>query len=301
MASIRPFGQEACPLCMVLMVGGSPVPSTFGHRGEEVPDVLQALLGKWVGWSPWDPVTLVLQRRGRFLSDDEGPVQLALVVSFAGGGAPLLLLGLPVGHLLPSHLLGRRDVGGSSSSAPFRASCGLGLLCGEDVRMECQQRPSWLVVLAPDHVSGDRPGPGRVQQLHADPHLLCISEALVPGVVGAVLPKPWEGIRVALAGAAAAALGACRRRPAGPRRHASSTAGAAFSPLGLKPGGGPPTWPFSSLARAAVLAASPFALAAGVVFCCSRVVARSSGPSSVKMAKASNAPRPGWTEAPHAM
>jgi hypothetical protein len=191
MASVSSLGQEARPLCMVLMVGGSPVPSTLGHRGEEVSDVLQALLGKWVGWSPRDSVTLMLQRRGRFLPDDKGPVQLALVVSFAGGGAPLLLLGLPVRHLLPSHLLGRRDVSGSSTSAPFRASCGLGLLCSEYVRMECRQRPGWLVVPAPDHVSGDRPGPGRVQQLHSDPHLLCISEALVPGVVGAVLPKPW--------------------------------------------------------------------------------------------------------------
>jgi hypothetical protein len=130
----------------------------------------------------------MLQRRGRFLPDDD---QLALMVSFAGGGAPLLLLGLPVRHLLPSHLLGRWDVGGSSSSAPFRASCGLGLLCGEDVCMECRQRPGWLVVSAPDDVSGDRPGPRRVQQLQADPHLLCISEALVPGVGGAVLLKPW--------------------------------------------------------------------------------------------------------------
>jgi hypothetical protein len=96
MASLRPLGQEARPLCMVLMVGGSPVPSTLGHRGEEVLDVLQAFLGKWVGWSPWDPVALMLQRRGRFLPDDEGPVQLALVILFAGVGAPLLLLGLPV-------------------------------------------------------------------------------------------------------------------------------------------------------------------------------------------------------------
>jgi hypothetical protein len=115
MASVSPLGQEARPLCMVLMVGGSPVPSTLGHRGEKVPDVLQALLGKWVGWYPWDSVTFMLQRRGRSLPDDEGPVQLALVVSFAGGGAPLLLLGIPVRHLLPSHLLGRRDVGGSST------------------------------------------------------------------------------------------------------------------------------------------------------------------------------------------
>jgi hypothetical protein len=136
MASICPLGQDVCPLCMVLMVGGSPVPSTLGHRGEEVPDILQALLGEWVSWSPWDSVTLMLQRRARLLPDDEGPVQLALMITVAGVGASLLLLGLPVRHLLPSHLLGRRDVGGPSTSAPCRTSCGLGLLCGEDIRME---------------------------------------------------------------------------------------------------------------------------------------------------------------------
>jgi hypothetical protein len=230
----------------------------------------------WVGFqSPWDSVTLMLQRRGRFLPDDKSPVQLALVISFAGGGAPLLLLGLPVRHMLPSHLLGRRDVSGSSSSAPFRASCGLGLLCGEDVRMECRQRPGWLVVPAPDHVSGDRPGPGRVSSSTRTPTCSASVRPWYRGSLGPYSPNPG-GIRVAPAGVAAAASGACRRRPAGPGRPASPTAGAAFSPLGLKLGGGPPTRPFSSLARAGVLAASPFALAAGVVSCCSRVVARSS-------------------------
>jgi hypothetical protein len=71
--------------------------------------------------------------------------------------------------------------------------------------------------------------------------------------------------------------------------------------LGLKPGGGPPTRPLSSLARVAALAASPLARAAAVVSRCSWVVARSSGLSSVKMAKASSAPPLGWTETPHAI
>jgi hypothetical protein len=112
MASIRPLGQDVRPQCVVLMVGGSLVPSTLGHRQEEgvrkceeVSDILQALLGKRVSWFPWDPFTHMLQRRARLLPDDDGPIQLALMITVASVGAPLLLLGLAVRHLFPSHVL----------------------------------------------------------------------------------------------------------------------------------------------------------------------------------------------------
>jgi hypothetical protein len=80
MASTRPLGLEARPLCMLLMIGWPPVSPTLGHCGNELPDVLQSPLGKGLARSPRDPVASMFQRRGRFLPDDEGPVQLALVV-----------------------------------------------------------------------------------------------------------------------------------------------------------------------------------------------------------------------------
>jgi hypothetical protein len=98
---------------------------------------------------------------------------------------------------------------------------------------------------------------------------------------------------VALAGLATAVSGVYRRRLAGAGGPVSSAAGGALSPFGLKPGGGPPTRPLSSLARVADLAASPLARATAVVSRYSWMVARSLGPSSVKMAKATSAPPPG--------
>jgi hypothetical protein len=136
MASIRPLGQEARPLCMVLMIGWPPVPPTLGHCSDELPDVLQSPLGKRLAWSPRDPVASMFQRRGRLLPDDEGPVQLALVVPRAGGVTPLLLLRFLVRHLLPPHLFGRWDCGGSSTRPPCCALRSFGLLRGEDVCME---------------------------------------------------------------------------------------------------------------------------------------------------------------------
>jgi hypothetical protein len=136
MASIRPLGQEARPLCMILMISWPPVPPTLGHRGDELPDVLQSPLGKGLARFPRDPVASMFQRRGRFLSDEEGSVQLALVVLRAGGVTPLLLLRFPVRHLLPPHFLGRWDCCGSFTRPPCCALRSFGLFRGEDVCME---------------------------------------------------------------------------------------------------------------------------------------------------------------------
>jgi hypothetical protein len=86
--------------------------------------------------SPRDPVASMFQRRGRFLPRDEGLVQLALVVLRAGGATLLLLLRFPVRHLLPPHLLGRWDCGGSSTRPPCCALRSFGLFRREDVCME---------------------------------------------------------------------------------------------------------------------------------------------------------------------
>jgi hypothetical protein len=166
--------------------------------------------------------------------------------------------------------------------------------------MEGRQRPGWPVVPAPDHVSGDRPDHGRVQQLHADPHLLRISEALVPGVVGAVLPKLW-GDTGCPGGGGRGCLRGLSLTPSGARPTGLLCSGSRPLPLGLEAR--------RRAAYPALLLLGAGCRPGGLPLCPGsgrRVPLLQGGraklrPVLVKMAKASSAPPPGCTKAPHAM
>jgi hypothetical protein len=91
---------------MALPVGAPPLPPAPVYlRSEKVPDIHCASLGERVARLPRDPIACMLQRRRWLFPNVEGDVKFALMTLVAGVDTPLFPFGLPVQHLLPSHVL----------------------------------------------------------------------------------------------------------------------------------------------------------------------------------------------------